>query len=43
MKHIKVLGTGCVNCKATLNLFDDIAKTQGVTVQLEYVESWLAA
>jgi len=39
MKHIKVLGTGCDNCKATLKLIDDIAKTKGVTVQLEKVEN----
>ena len=39
MKHIKVLGTGCANCKATLKLIDDIAKTKGVPVQLEKVEN----
>ena len=39
MKHIKVLGTGCANCKATLKLIDDIAKTKGVAVQLEKVEN----
>lgn len=39
MKHIKVLGTGCANCKATLKLIDDIAKAKGVTVQLEKVEN----
>lgn len=39
MKHIKVLGTGCANCKATLKLIDDIAKARGVAVQLEKVEN----
>ena len=39
MKHIKVLGTGCASCKATLKLIDDIAKTKGVAVQLEKVEN----
>jgi len=39
MKHIKVLGTGCANCKATLKLIDDIAKTKGVAVQLAKVEN----
>lgn len=39
MKHIKVLGTGCANCKATLKLIDDIAKAKGVTVQLEKVDN----
>ena len=37
--EIKVLGTGCANCKATLKLIDDIAKAKGVTVQLEKVEN----
>ena len=39
MKHIKVLGTGCANCKTTLKLIDDIAKAKGVAVQLEKVEN----
>jgi len=39
MKQIKVLGTGCANCKATLKLIDDIAKAKGVAVQLEKIEN----
>jgi small redox-active disulfide protein 2 len=39
MKHIKVLGTGCANCKATLKLIEDAARTRGVAVQLEKVEN----
>ena len=39
MKHIKVLGTGCANCKATLKLIEDTAKARGVAVQLEKVEN----
>jgi small redox-active disulfide protein 2 len=35
---IKVLGTGCSNCKRTLALIEEVAKTQGVSVQLEKVE-----
>ena len=35
---IKVLGTGCANCKATIALIDQIAKVKGVTVNLEKVE-----
>ncbi|MDD5029113.1 MAG: thioredoxin family protein [Rhodoferax sp.] len=35
---IKVLGTGCVNCKATLALIDPIAQAKGVSVKLEKVE-----
>ena len=38
MKTIKVLGTGCANCKATLKLIADVAAERGVTVQLEKVE-----
>lgn len=39
MKHIKVLGTGCANCKATLKLIEDTAKAKGVAVQLDKVEN----
>lgn len=35
---IKVLGTGCANCKTTIALIDQIAKTKGVSVTLEKVE-----
>jgi len=35
---IKVLGTGCANCKATIALIDQIAKVKGMTVNLEKVE-----
>ncbi|MEO5692413.1 MAG: thioredoxin family protein [Usitatibacter sp.] len=35
---IKVLGTGCANCKATIALIDQIAKTRGVSITLEKVE-----
>ena len=35
---IKVLGTGCANCKNTIALIEDVAKAQGVAVQLEKVE-----
>ena len=35
---IKVLGTGCANCKNTITLIEDVAKAQGVAVQLEKVE-----
>ena len=39
MKNIKVLGTGCANCKTTLKLIDEIAKAKGLAVQLEKVEN----
>ena len=38
MKNIKVLGTGCANCKTTLRLIEDIATENGVVIQLEKVE-----
>lgn len=38
MKNIKVLGTGCANCKTTLKLIEDAAVAKGVRVQLEKVE-----
>ena len=38
MKDIKVLGTGCANCKSTLRLIDEAAKARGVDVRLEKVE-----
>jgi small redox-active disulfide protein 2 len=38
MKNVKVLGTGCANCKNTIKLIDDIAKARGVEVELEKVE-----
>ncbi len=39
MKNIKVLGTGCANCKTTLRLIEDAAKAKGVEVELEKVET----
>ena len=38
MKNIKVLGTGCANCKATIKLIDEAAKSRGIDVELEKVE-----
>lgn len=38
MKDIKVLGTGCANCKATVKLVEEIAKAKGVEIALEKVE-----
>lgn len=38
MKDIKVLGTGCANCKNTVKLIDDIAREKGVEIQLEKIE-----
>lgn len=38
MKNIKVLGTGCANCKTTMKLIEDAAREKGVKIQLEKVE-----
>jgi len=35
---IKVLGTGCANCKNTIALIGDVAKAKGVAVTLTKVE-----
>ena len=35
---IKVLGTGCTNCRNTIALIDQVAKAKGVEVKLEKVE-----
>ncbi|MGI9133919.1 MAG: thioredoxin family protein [Rhodoferax sp.] len=35
---IKVLGTGCANCRNTIALIDKIAKDKGVSIKLEKVE-----
>jgi len=38
MKDIKVLGTGCANCKATIALIEQVAKARQVEVKVEKVE-----
>lgn len=40
MKNIKVLGSGCANCKTTMKLIEDMAKEKGVKIQLEKVEGF---
>jgi len=35
---IKVLGTGCTNCKNTVALIEQVAQAKGVTIQLQKVE-----
>jgi len=35
---IKVLGTGCANCKNTIALIDQVARDKGVAVALSKVE-----
>jgi small redox-active disulfide protein 2 len=38
MKNIKVLGTGCANCKTTMKLIDETARAGGIAIKLEKVE-----
>lgn len=35
---IKVLGTGCANCRATIAAIEQVAKARGVTVSVGKVE-----
>lgn len=38
MKNVKILGTGCANCRNTVQLVESIAKELGVEISLEKVE-----
>ena len=38
MRNVKVLGTGCSNCKATQRLIEETARQLGITVEIEKVE-----
>lgn len=38
MKDIKVLGSGCANCKNTIALIEQVAHDKGVPVQIEKVQ-----
>ncbi|EME9750935.1 TPA: thioredoxin family protein [Pseudomonas aeruginosa] len=38
MMDIKVLGTGCANCKNTIALIEQVARTKGVAVSLQKIE-----
>jgi len=35
---IKVLGTGCANCRATISLIEQAARAKGVSINLSKVE-----
>ena len=39
MKAIKVLGTGCANCRNTVKLIEEVAKDKGAEINLEKVEN----
>lgn len=38
MKDIKVLGTGCSNCRNTIKLIEEVAAEKGVAITLSKVE-----
>lgn len=38
MKNIKVLGSGCANCKTVSQMIADAAQAKGIAIQLEKVE-----
>ncbi|MBW8305934.1 MAG: thioredoxin family protein [Thiobacillus sp.] len=42
MKNVKVLGSGCANCKTTLKLIEEVAQARGVAVNLEKVDDMAA-
>jgi small redox-active disulfide protein 2 len=39
MKEVKVLGTGCANCRATVQRVEQVARELGVPIALEKVEA----
>ena len=38
MKDIKVLGSGCANCRNTIALIEQVARDKGVPVTIEKVQ-----
>ena len=38
MKTVKVLGTGCANCRNTVKLIEEVAQSGGVAISLSKVE-----
>jgi small redox-active disulfide protein 2 len=38
VKNVKVLGTGCANCRNTIKLINEVVKAKGIEVALEKVE-----
>ena len=38
IKNVKILGTGCANCKNTLALVEQVAREKGAQIALEKVE-----
>jgi len=38
MKDVKVLGTGCANCRTTAQRIEEVARARGVEIRLSKVE-----
>ncbi|MFI9651477.1 MTH895/ArsE family thioredoxin-like protein [Guyparkeria halopsychrophila] len=38
MKKVQVLGTDCAKCKSTVELLNDVAESEGVSVDVQKVE-----
>lgn len=38
MKNVKVLGSGCANCRNTIRLIEEVAAAKGAQIVLEKVE-----
>lgn len=38
MMNVKVLGTGCSNCKNTIKLIEEVAREKGVVIEVVKVE-----
>ena len=38
MKNVKVLGSGCANCRNTIRLIEEVAVAKGARIMLEKVE-----
>ncbi len=37
MREIKVLGTGCANCKNTVKLIEEVARAKNIAIALEHI------
>lgn len=39
MKDVKVLGSGCANCRNTVALIEEVARARGIAISLQKVEA----
>jgi small redox-active disulfide protein 2 len=38
VKNVKILGTGCANCRNTHQLVEEVARARGVEIAIEKIE-----